>query len=84
MSGGHADIAESSIMLQLHPELVCRELAQEGYHPESEEVVQRIIHDGLRSVTANGILGDARGMSEVIGEKCITALADAVAESFAD
>lgn len=34
--------------------------AQEGYHPESEEAIQRIIRDGLKSVTPNGILGDAR------------------------
>jgi len=58
--------------------------AQEGYHPESEEAIQRIIRDGLKSVTPNGILGDARGMSEAIGSKCIAALADVVARSFAD
>ncbi len=80
--GGHADIAESSIMLQLHPELVRRDEAREGYHPESEEAIQRIIRDGLKSVTPNGILGDARGMSEAIGVKCIAALADVVAKVF--
>ncbi len=44
--------------------------------------MQRIIHDGLKSVTPSGILGDARGMSEAIGARCIAALADVVAESF--
>jgi len=81
--GGHADIAESSVMLVLHPELVRRDAAAAGYHPDSEEAIQRIIRDGLKSVTANGILGDARGMSEAIGRKCLAALAETVALRFA-
>ncbi|KPJ92344.1 MAG: hypothetical protein AMS18_07640, partial [Gemmatimonas sp. SG8_17] len=57
--GGHADIAESSLMLYLHPDLVHEEAAAAGYLPElTDAVINRIISDGLKSVTKNGILGD--------------------------
>jgi creatinine amidohydrolase len=81
--GGHADIAESSVMLSLHPDLVRSELAERGYLPEmDEDVIDRIIEEGFDSVTPNGILGDARGLSEPIGTRCIAELADLVAASF--
>jgi creatinine amidohydrolase len=81
--GGHADIAESSIMLAMHPDLVHPDLAEDGFHPELEpDVVARILRDGFRSVTPNGILGDARGMNAAIGEACITYAADRLAEWF--
>jgi creatinine amidohydrolase len=81
--GGHADIAESSVMLVLHPELVAAEEAVDGFHPELEgEVIDRIIRDGFKSVTPTGVMGDARGMRAEIGEQCIRELADAVADYF--
>jgi creatinine amidohydrolase len=80
--GGHADIAESSVMLVMHPELVREELAEVGYFPESDDAVRKIIRDGLKSVTPNGILGDARGSSVEIGERCIDVLADVLAAHF--
>ena len=81
--GGHADIAESSVIMSLTPDLVRPERAARGYMPETDEaVIDRIIADGLESVTSNGILGDARGMSAELGERCITALADTLAEYF--
>ena len=82
--GGHADVAESSIMLVLHEELVAVDQADVGYFPESEEAIQKIIRAGLKSVTPNGILGDARGMSREIGRRCIADLADLLARHFAD
>ena len=82
--GGHADIAESSVMLLMHPDLVRGDLAEVGFFPKSEEAVQKIIREGLKSVTANGILGDPRGMSEEIGTRCVAVLADAAAGYFAD
>ena len=45
-------------------------------------LAQSIFQEGLKSVTPNGILGDARGMSEQLGEKCIAALADVMARHF--
>ncbi len=81
--GGHADIGETAIMLSLQPDLVRLDLAAAGYQADlSPEVVQRIIHDGLDSVTPNGILGDARGATPELGERLIAAFADQAAAFF--
>jgi creatinine amidohydrolase len=81
--GGHADIAESSVMLCLFPELVDQKAAAAGFAAElSPDLVERIMRDGMSSVTPNGILGDARGMSEEIGNLCIAAAAELAAEFF--
>lgn len=81
--GGHADIAESSVMLCLHPNEVRHELAAAGHPADlSDAFVERLLRDGLRAVTPNGILGDARGMSLRIGARCIEVLADLMAEFF--
>jgi creatinine amidohydrolase len=83
--GGHADIAESSEMLAIRPDLVRQEMAESGYLGGfSEELLDRMFRDGLRSVTENGILGDARGMAVEIGEECIRRAADAIAGALAD
>ncbi len=77
--GGHADIAESSEMLVIRPELVHEERAEPGYVGEvTPELLERVFREGFRSVTDNGILGDARGMSEEIGRRCLERTADAV------
>ena len=78
--GGHADIAESSEMLCIRPELVQEDRAEAGYLGEFDEALaDRIFQDGFRSVTPNGVLGDARGMSREIGERCIEQAADGIA-----
>ncbi len=70
--GGHADIAESSIMLALHPELVVRSAATAGFtDPITAEVREKFFREGFHSVTTNGIVGDARGMTAAIGSRCI-------------
>jgi len=77
--GGHADVAEASEMLVIRPDLVREELATQGFLGGfSEEIMDRIFTEGFRSVTPNGILGDARGMSAQIGERCIAAAAEAM------
>lgn len=82
--GGHADVAESSLMLLMHPELVRKDRATAGYFPEhTAEAYARLIEDGFRTVTPTGILGDARGMSRAAGLACLEALADAAAAHFA-
>jgi creatinine amidohydrolase len=81
--GGHADVAESSLMLHMHPDLVRRDLATAGYRPDgSKDEFRRLISGGFRDVTPNGILGDARGMSRAIGERCLHDLANVVAAHF--
>ena len=80
--GGHADIAESSEMLVIRPELVRSGRAAEGWvGPIDEELLERMSKDGFRSVTPNGVLGDARGMSVAIGARCIEKTADVMAEA---
>jgi len=68
-------------MLCIRPELVRESRAEHG-HVQSfdEELAERIFRDGFRTVTPNGILGDARGMSADIGERCITNVADGIAD----
>jgi creatinine amidohydrolase len=83
--GGHADIAESSEMLVIRPDLVRRERAEAGYVDGVDEaLLARMFRDGMRSVTSNGILGDARGMSEAIGLRCLELCADVVAAALRD
>ena len=80
--GGHADIAESSEMLVIRPDLVQASGAVEGYTEGTDgELLERIFRDGFRSVTPNGVLGDARGLSVEIGERCLAMVADAVVEA---
>ena len=70
--GGHADIAESSIMLALYPELVKKNVAAAGYTGTlNSPVFKRITKEGIGSVAPNGILGDPQGMTESIGRRCI-------------
>ena len=77
--GGHADIAETSLMLHLHPYLVREDLAVGGFMPDLHlEAFRRIIAEGFRKVTPTGILGDARGGTAELGRALIDALADLV------
>ncbi len=81
--GGHADVAESSEMLAIRPELVKPERAEAGYLGEtSEELLDQIFSEGLQAVSANGILGDARGLSAELGERCLAEAANVIAEFF--
>ena len=81
--GGHADIAESSEMLCIRPDLVREELAEPGYVGGFDAALaERIFAEGLRGVTANGVLGDPRGMSREIGERCIDRAAEGIAAAF--
>lgn len=83
--GGHADIAESSLLLLMHPALVRREKVAEGYRPTLEEdVMRRIIRAGFDTVSPNGVLGDARGFSQAIGRRCLAEVADLIAAHFRD
>lgn len=81
--GGHADIAETSIMAVLHPHLVVADRAAAGFAGElTEEVLGRMFAHGIGAIAPNGILGDARGFSAGLGERCIAALAEEIAEHF--
>ena len=77
--GGHADIAETSEILCIRPDLVRTERAEAGHvQAFDDELRDRIFSEGFRSVTPNGILGDARGASEAIGLACIARAAEGI------
>lgn len=77
--GGHADVAETSEMLGLRPDLVALARAERGHVAEFDAALaERIFTEGFRAVTPNGILGDARGATAAIGEACMAAAADGI------
>ena len=77
--GGHADLAETSEMLCIRPDLVRSALAAEGHVQAFDEaLMRRIFTEGFRAVTPNGILGDARGASAEIGTACIERAAEGI------
>jgi creatinine amidohydrolase len=82
--GGHADIAETSIMLVLRPDRTHLDRAVAGLIGlMSRDELNTVWRDGLGSVSPNGILGDARGSTAAIGERCIDAITDLLARQFA-
>lgn len=82
--GGHADLAETSEMLVIRPDLVREDRAERGHvQPFDEELRDRIFREGFRAVTPNGVLGDARGATAEIGEACIASAADGIAAALA-
>ena len=77
--GGHADVAETSVMLALHPERVRTERAVAGYvGPVDEALLQRAFVEGIHSVSPNGVLGDPDGMSVAIGVVALDAVTDLI------
>jgi creatinine amidohydrolase len=81
--GGHADIAESSVMLALHPRLVRKRAAAAGcLEAVTPAFIERILKEGFHTVSPNGIIGDARGLDAAIGRRCIAELVEVLLEQF--
>ncbi|WP_028936330.1 creatininase family protein [Pseudonocardia spinosispora] len=79
--GGHADIAESSIMLAMRPDAVRHDLARAGFTGAMDDaLLSRVFTDGIKAVAPDGVLGDPRGMSPELGLACLSAVADLLAE----
>ncbi|MCX6971800.1 MAG: creatininase family protein [Verrucomicrobia bacterium] len=79
--GGHADIAETSIMLALHPELVRSDLIESGFLGElTQERVAVLLQSGIDALSPNGILGNAHGATEAAGRQCIKETVDVLVE----
>ena len=72
----HAEVTETSIMMLRHPALVAPGL-ERGYlgRIDTDDLFRR----GLRAITPNGILGDARGANPQIGEAVLERLAEHLA-----
>jgi creatinine amidohydrolase/Fe(II)-dependent formamide hydrolase-like protein len=77
-SGMHAGEFETSLLLSLHPELIDMSAAEEGFTGDPVEVVPKILRDGVISVSANGILGDARLGDGSRGKAYLNAWVDAI------
>jgi creatinine amidohydrolase len=79
--GGHADVAETSVMLVLHPERVRAERAMPGYLGLVDETLLRqMFAKGIDAISHNGVLGDPTGMSEPIGHAALDAVTNLIAE----
>jgi creatinine amidohydrolase len=65
----HADLCETAEMLTVRPELVEILRAERGFVGAID--LPTLLRSGLRAVTPNGILGDARGATAEIGEHVI-------------
>jgi creatinine amidohydrolase len=81
--GGHADIAETSLMMCLRSDSVRLDRFEVGHLGAlSEEQLHSMWKNGIKSITDNGIIGDPHGSTVEIGEKCLEAIADLLAVSF--
>jgi mycofactocin system creatininase family protein len=72
----HAGRTETSVMLALAPERVRLEHAEAGNTTPIAELMPRLRRDGLRAVTANGVLGDPSGASAEEGEELLRRAVD--------
>lgn len=81
--GGHADIAETSLMMRLRPDSVRRDRFERGYIGAlTEQQLELMWKNGIKSVTQNGIIGDPNGSTVAIGDACLAAITDLLARSF--
>ena len=81
--GGHADIAETSLMMVIRPESVRLDRFEVGHLGAlSEEQLRSMWANGMKSVTTNGILGNPVGSTARIGEQCLGAIADLLTDAF--
>ena len=81
VAGAHAGNTETALVLALRPELVRMERAAEGFVGDFDREAQALIfREGMRALTANGILGDARGADAARGRACLDALAAHLAD----
>jgi creatinine amidohydrolase len=70
----HADASETGEMLVMQPDLVHMDRAERGFVGDVDP--DKLMREGLRSVTKNGVLGDPVGATEAMGDEVIDALVD--------
>jgi len=73
----HAGMTETSMMLAINPDAVRMPLADLGNTKHISELSHELMTDGVRAVSPNGILGDARNATAHHGQLVLD-------ESFAD
>jgi mycofactocin system creatininase family protein len=74
----HAGVTETSMMLHLAPQRVRLERAEAGPTTAVSELLGRLRSDGVRAVSANGVLGDPSGASAELGGQLIESLGEHV------
>ena len=74
----HADVLETACMLAICPDLVHMERAAKGWGGENGPI--DLYADSLRSLTPNGIVGDARRATREMGEALLEHLSDWMAD----
>ncbi|QIN80489.1 mycofactocin biosynthesis peptidyl-dipeptidase MftE [Rubrobacter marinus] len=77
--GLHAGEGETSEMLHLRPELAHPQRAALGFTGDMETILDDLRAGGLRSVTANGVLGDPTRAAADRGARYLDAFADELA-----
>jgi len=80
----HAGRIETSIMLAIHPTRVRMELAEAGALAPVQELFPRLVREGVRKVSANGVLGDPTGASAREGRVLFDLAAGQMCELLAD
>ncbi|WP_051048721.1 creatininase family protein [Rhodopseudomonas sp. B29] len=81
--GGHADIAETSLMMVIRPASVRPDRFEVGHLGGlSEADLELMWKNGIRSVSHNGVIGSPFGSSREIGDACLAAVTELLIESF--
>lgn len=72
----HAGRTETSLLLAIEPSLVQLEVAERGVVTPLSALFDRLRAEGVRSVSASGVLGDPQGASADEGRRLLAALVD--------
>jgi creatinine amidohydrolase len=81
----HADIIETSTMLAFNPQLVNMDRAAKGFMGKYDSVallVEGLKDGGLRRLSENGILGDAREATAEIGRRAAESVIDYLYQAY--
>ena len=68
-------------MSHLRPELVREDRAEPGYLGSLDDVLSRVFSEGVQAVSANGVVGDPRGMDAEAGRLCVERVSELIYEA---
>lgn len=77
----HAGRTETSLMLAIEPGRVRGGRAAAGNADPLEQLIEKLVAEGMRAATANGVLGDPAGASAAEGRELLAAAAAELAET---
>ena len=80
----HAGRTETSLLLHLAPELVRTELLEPGETLPLADLMPVLRAQGVRAVSANGVLGDPTGATADEGRRVLAMMVDRVAAAVAE